>query len=266
MARSHSLQRLVQEVAPVRARLAAHPLYRRIGDEAGLRRFMACHVFAVWDFQSLLRALHRAVIPDGLPWTPSRNPDARRLLNEIVLAEESDQVDGLGPVSHFEMYREAMARSGADVGPIDRLVRSLEAGMAWRPALADCGAPPEAVAFSSGTLALVEEGSPHALAAAFAFGREDVIPAMFQSLIDGLADGSPGEWSLFRDYLERHIHLDIEHGAQARKLVQSLCGEDARRWEEATRAAKRSLEERLTLWDRLVEVVAVRGGREAVAS
>jgi hypothetical protein len=164
------------------------------------------------------------------------------------------------------MYREAMARAGADVGPIDRLVRSLEAGKAWRPALADCGAPPEAVAFTSGTLALVEDGAPHELAAAFAFGREDVIPAMFQSLVDGLAEASPGEWNLFRDYLERHIHLDIEHGAHARQLVQSLCGEDARRWDEATRAAKRSLEDRLTLWDRLGEMVEARSGREAAVS
>ncbi|MHC4839090.1 MAG: DUF3050 domain-containing protein, partial [Planctomycetota bacterium] len=192
MARSHSLQRLVQEVAPVRARIAGHPLHRRIRDEEGLRRFMASHVFAVWDFQSLLRALHRAVIPGGLPWTPSRNPDSRRLLNEIVLAEESDQVDGLGHVSHFEMYHEAMARVGADVGPIDRLIRRLEAGVAWRPALADCGAPPEAVAFTSGTLALVEDGAPHELAAAFAFGREDVIPVMFRPLVNRLAEASPG--------------------------------------------------------------------------
>lgn len=227
---------------------------------------MASHVFAVWDFQSLLRALHRAVIPGGLPWTPSRNPDSRRLLNEIVLAEESDQVDGLGHVSHFEMYHEAMARVGADVGPIDRLIQRLEAGVAWRPALADCGAPPEAVAFTSGTLALVEDGAPHELAAAFAFGREDVIPVMFRPLVNRLAEASPGEWNLFRDYLERHIHLDIEHGAHARQLAQSLCGEDARRWDEATCAAKRSLEDRLALWDRLCEVVQGGNDREAAAS
>ena len=50
----------------------------------------------------------------------------RRLINEIVLGEESDQFDGR-VLSHFEMYLAAMDQAGADRAPLERFLDALAA-------------------------------------------------------------------------------------------------------------------------------------------
>jgi len=105
-------QQLETALAPLRERLMTHPLYAHLRDEETLRIFMAAHVFAVWDFQCLLKALQRLVTCVEVPWLPTADPEARRLLNEIVLDEESDQAPGGGYLSHFELYRQAMQEWG----------------------------------------------------------------------------------------------------------------------------------------------------------
>ena len=72
-------------------RLISHSLYAELRDEESLRIFMRSHVFCVWDFQSLLKALQRLVTCVEVPWLPTADPEARRLVNEIVLDEESDE-------------------------------------------------------------------------------------------------------------------------------------------------------------------------------
>lgn len=106
------------ELTTLRTELVAHPLYRSLCSIEAVRTFMQHHVFAVWDFMSLLKALQRAVTCVELPWMAQGNPEACRFVNEIVLGEESDQ-DGRGSYrSHFELYLEAMQDCGADAQPI----------------------------------------------------------------------------------------------------------------------------------------------------
>ncbi len=109
-------------VSDLVSRLVAHPLYGRIRDEEMLRRFLESHVYCVWDFQSLLKALQRGLTCVEVPWLPSADPEARRLVNEIVLDEESDEVPGGRHLSHFELYLEAMDAAGADVPRINGLL------------------------------------------------------------------------------------------------------------------------------------------------
>ena len=92
--------------------------------------FMEHHVFAVWDFMCLVKTLQGALTCTAVPWVPSGDAVARRLVNEIVLEEESDD-DGEGRyISHFELYRAAMEQSGADTLKLndflDRVGRPLD--------------------------------------------------------------------------------------------------------------------------------------------
>jgi len=235
--------------------LAAHPLHARVRDADSLRAFMRTHVFCVWDFQSLLKALQRALTCVDVPWLPTADPAARRLVNEIVLDEESDAAPGGGHLSHFELYVQAMREAGADTGPIDGFIARLRAG-GLQPALAALDAPdmPRGAArFVRHTLGVAQHAPLPALAAVFAYGREEIIPLMFQRLVASLAEGAPRRWSLMRHYLERHIQRDGDaHGPAARALVARLCGDDERRWAEAREAARAALLARISLWDALL--------------
>ena len=246
-----SLASLAAELAPLRARLVARPLYTRLENLHDVRLFMQHHVFAVWDFMSLLKALQRELTSVETCWRPRGDATARRLINEIVLGEESDEgLGGAGYSSHFELYRAAMEQCGASVAAIDALLAELCAGSALAPALERCGAPPAARAFVGETFALIQGGSLPAVAAAFTLGREDVIPDMFTRLVGDLSRQHGGRLSRLIDYLERHIRMDGErHGPMSAQLLSSLCGQDAASWSAARAGAERAIRARLALWD-----------------
>lgn len=231
-------------------RLVSHPLYDAVRDERALRLFMRAHVFCVWDFMSLLKSLQHAVTCVETPWFPVGDREARRFINEIVVAEESDVHPAGGYASHFELYYEAMQACGADARPIDGFMVRLRAGRPVQAALADPSIPNGVADFVRATFSVIETGSLHRIAAAFTFGREDVIPDMFRRLVTGLAQDAPARWSTFLYYLERHVEVDSgEHGPLAHALLEKLCGNDLQRWREAEESARAALEARIALWN-----------------
>jgi hypothetical protein len=247
---STSVRPLRIHLGGVRERLVSHRLYGLVNSADRLRRFMESHIFAVWDFQSLLKAMQQRLTCTTLPWLPTPDPEARRLVNEIVLDEESDELPEGGSASHFELYLDGMRQAGADTRPIDRLLSSLRAGRSLDESLEACGGPPAALDFVRRSFAVIESASTPALVAAFTYGREDVIPDMFRNLVTTLAASDPAAWSRFRYYLERHIaHDDEKHAPICRRIVARLCGEDPTAWDEASRTARGCLESRISLWD-----------------
>jgi hypothetical protein len=214
---------------------------------------MQSHVFAVWDFMSLLKYLQSRLTCVEVPWTPSPWPQSRRFLNEIVLGEESDEYQGRA-ISHFELYLEAMEEGGADTAPIRGLLakfatgRSEVSAQAMRTHLE--AAPPTAASFVGATFDLIQAEKLHTIAAAFTFGREDVIPDIFRGLVRDLDRQFSGRLAKFIWYLERHIEIDGEdHGPLSLRMVADLCGEDENLWEQAAVAAESALMARLALWD-----------------
>jgi len=247
---SAPIDRLIADIAPIRERLIAHPLYARITSPDQLRRFMEAHVWAVWDFQSLLKAMQQKLTCTTVPWLPSPDPEARRLVNEIVLDEESDLLPDGSPASHFELYLDSMERAGADTQAIRHAVSLLRDGAPLEQALAASGGHPAAIEFVQRSFAVINSGSPHRIVAAFTFGREDVIPDMFRHLVVRLAASDPAAWGRFRFYLERHIeHDDEKHAPLCRRIVARMCGTDATKWREATETARSCLQARIDLWD-----------------
>lgn len=238
------------QLAPARQQLVAHSVYQSLHSLHDLRVFMEHHVFAVWDFMSLLKALQRDLTCVEVPWVPRGNPATRRLINEIVLEEETD-VDPQGqPASHFELYLRSMAECGADTKPIRRLLAALAAGQSVSDALAEAQVPDSVRRFVLETFAIINSGKPHAVAAAFTFGREDVIPDMFRHLVGDLRQRFPGQLDTFTYYLDRHIQLDEEvHTPLAQQMVRDLCQDDPVRWAECREVAAGCMQARTALWD-----------------
>jgi hypothetical protein len=250
---SDPIEFLQQEVAHTRRLLLNNNLYHRLQTLADLRRFMEHHVFAVWDFMSLLKALQRELTCVQVPWVPTANPATRRLINEIVLEEETD-VDLQGrPISHFELYVRAMEECGADTAPIRRLVAAVNAGRTVSQALDAAQAPGSVRQFVETTFAIIGTGQAHAVAASFTFGREDLIPAMFRQLVEKLRDRFPGQLDTFTYYLDRHVQLDEEvHAPLAQQMVRELCADDPERWLDCQQVTTQCLEARMVLWDGIV--------------
>ncbi len=249
-----SIEAIESRIAPLRARLTAHPLYASIRTPRHLRLFMQSHVFAVWDFMSLLKALQSRLTCVSVPWVPTPFPESRRFLNEIVLGEESDQYEGRA-ISHFELYLEAMDEASADTAPIRSLIHSIHQNN-FSPATIP--APAAARAFVASTFRVIDANNLAALAAAFTFGREDVIPDIFRELVRDLNTQHPGAFTKFIWYLERHIEVDGEdHGPLSLRMVADLCGTDDTLWEQAALAAEQAITARLALWDGiLAEITA----------
>lgn len=244
------IERLQASVEPLKQQLIEHPVYRKITSLEYLHQFMQHHIFAVWDFMSLLKVLQRNLTCVAIPWVPKGDAETRYLINEIVTGEESDTDENGNRHSHFELYLEAMKQSGCATENIETMLSALAAGKSVQEALAAAGAPVAAMDFVQNTFDVIASGQPFLQAAVFTFGREDLIPGMFISFVRELHAEAPEKISMFKYYLERHIEVDGDHHAHlAHRMTASLCGTDETKWQQATEAVKTALEHRIRLWD-----------------
>lgn len=250
---NHHITLLKEAIEPVRRRLIMHPVYNSIQDMDALQVFMQYHVYAVWDFMSLLKSLQQGLTCVNIPWVPVGNANTRYLINEIVTGEESDLDDQGRRISHFELYLEAMEQAGADTRLIRELVNLIAKGVPIKQAIEEKVQWVEVRDFLSFTFDTIAGGNLPSLASVFTFGREDLIPDMFWQIVNEFLKAAPEKVSLFKYYLERHIEVDSGHHSQlAINMVEELCGDDPYKWEQATRYAIAALEFRIQLWDGVV--------------
>lgn len=239
-------------------RVQRHPVYAAITTLDDLRVFMEHHVWAVWDFMNLVKAIQQRYTAMTIPWVPRGDATVRRFVNEIVLEEESDEhpADGGRFCSHFELYVSSMAEVGADAAAVERFVGALGSGVGFPDALATSGCSP-AVAHFLGTTWSAARSDDDELLAAFAYGRETVIPVMFDRIL--AEAGALDDAGLLRHYLVRHVQLDGDaHGDMAKYLLTVACGDDPLRWARAEMSARRCLEARARLWDAVGDLVGRR--------
>jgi hypothetical protein len=245
-------QQLRETIAPLRNALLNHPIYMEVNSLSRLREFMRLHVFAVWDFMSLVKRLQGELTCNRLPWTPPARTPISRFANEVVLGEESDLGPDGEPISHFELYLRAMDEIGAESAGIRGFIAQLDLGARWREVFNELTIPSGVAAFVNETLRCATLGSLVEVAACFLFGREDVIPEMFERLLT-LWGNAKAEVPHFAYYLERHIELDGDsHGPWAREMLIALAGKSETNWKEATSAAERAITNRIRLWDSIL--------------
>ncbi|MEY9890181.1 pyrroloquinoline quinone (PQQ) biosynthesis protein C [Catenulispora sp. MAP5-51] len=256
--RHPGIEQLENRIAAARDDVVGHALYARLRDTEAIRAFLEHHVFAVWDFMSLLKSLQRNLTCVAVPWVPTGPTGSRRLINDIVLVEESDELRG-GFISHFELYVQGMTEAGADTSVIDSFIALLRSGAAVEPALTEAGVPAPAAEFVAMTWDIIATAPVHCQAAAFAFGREDLIPDMFQQVVR--VNENVGNLDTFVDYLARHIEVDgEEHTPMAMQMLADLCGDDDKKWDECAETVTRALRARAALWDGILAAI---GEREA---
>lgn len=236
-----------QDVSKIRERLLNHPMYHKLNSPSDVRLFMEHHVFAVWDFMSLLKALQIQLTCVTLPWAPKGDPEIRHMINEIVLGEESDEA--CGGKSHFEWYLEAMEQAGANRQPIEAFI-NLAQSTSIETALEISDLPQGVEKFLKFTFGTIFSGKIHCIAAAFTSGRENLIPGMFPSLVSQAEHPGLESFSTLLAYLERHIEVDgDDHGPLAERMLNLLCDNDPQKLSEARETTLAALEARDHLWN-----------------
>lgn len=247
---SNHIEKIQQAIEPLRQQIINHKVYSEIKDLNDLKIFMQYHVYAVWDFMSLLKTLQNNLTCTSVPWFPKGSANTRQLINEIVAGEESD-VDLNGDhKSHFELYLDAMKQCGADTSKIETFIKELKINSDFNAAFAESQTPKEAIDFVDFTFKIIRSNKPYLQSAIFTFGREDLIPGMFVSMINEIHKTFPEDISIFKYYIERHIEVDGDHHSHlALQMTANLCEENEEFWEEAEKTVIESLESRIGLWD-----------------
>ncbi|MDC3132711.1 DUF3050 domain-containing protein [Flavobacteriaceae bacterium] len=250
------IERIEKELQPYKMKLTQHGIYKEINSIENVKSFMEYHVFAVWDFMSLLKYLQISLTTTTVPWKPSGFPKASRLINEIVWGEESD-VNRIGvPKSHYEMYLEAMEELGADTKTINSFVEGLTSMEQINDQLEAYELPQCIRNFINFTFDTIKTGKPHIVASVFTFGREDLIPDMFIEIIKKLSDDTTVSTKDLIYYFERHIEVDSgEHGPLALEMIHTLCGDDPKKWEEALNYSILAMKNRIALWDGIYDAI-----------
>lgn len=247
---NHSIQKYKDE-------LLNHTLYNEIKTIDDLHCFLENHVFAVWDFMSLLKALQSKLTCTTTPWIPVGNPETRYLINEIVVAEETDiDLDG-NRKSHYELYLDAMKACGANTTPIENFLLDVVETRNIFVSIKQSELHPNVKEFLDFTFRVIEEGEAHQIAAAFTFGREDLIPEMFTAILKKFQANFPDvDLSKLIYYFERHIELDAdEHGPMAMQMIAELCGNDDKKWHDLETVSILALEKRIGLWNAIEEQI-----------
>lgn len=240
-----------------RNKLLEHKLYSNIETIKDLQVFTENHIYAVWDFMSLLKALQIRLTCTKTPWLPNNNSQTAYLINEIVLAEETD-INQVGErKSHYELYLDAMIDIGAKTEKPVEIINEIANSENIFNAIENINIHPNIKNFLNFTFSVIDEGKPHKIAAIFTFGRENLIPNMFNEILREFEKNvSKGDISKLIYYFERHIELDEdEHGPMALEMVSMLAENDPVKWKEIEDISIEALEKRILLWDAINEQI-----------
>tara|TARA_B100000900_G_C20589980_1_gene721209 strand:+ start:2198 stop:2977 length:780 start_codon:yes stop_codon:yes gene_type:complete len=240
---------IVQNLEPLKDKLKNHPLYSSISDVEDLKIFSKAHVYAVWDFMSLLKFLQIKLTSTSLPWFPSKNTTTAKLINEIVAGEETDEDQNGKPMSHFEMYIDSIQEFGINTNKILNNIHSLDNLDSIEDDLDRLDIEDYIKNFLKFTFSVIKRGNVHEVASVFTFGREDLIPDMFIPLIEGI-NAENNDLNKLIYYFKRHIEVDGDmHGPMSMEMLSYLCDNDPQKIADSISISEEALLARISLWN-----------------
>lgn len=255
MNNNSNIKRISENLSDLRNILKSHDLYKSLHSLEDVKIFMENHIFAVWDFMSLLKSIQNQLTCTSVPWIPTRNPVLTQFINEIVLGEESDFNEVNEPKSHFEMYLEAMDQINAEKTEIKFLINNIKSGKNIEHSIESLNIHDAVKNFVQYSFEIIRTKQIHKIASAFTFGREDIIPDMFIAIINEV-DPDNTKYPKLKYYFDRHIEIDGDlHGPLSHKMLIELCGDDQKKWDEVYIVGKTSLENRVRLWDAVLDQI-----------
>ena len=250
-----NIKTITDKLSNLRNQLRFHQLYKSLKSINDIKIFMENHVFAVWDFMSILKALQIRLTNVCVPWIPNNNPVLTRFINEIVLGEESDLNELNEPKSHFEMYMESMDQIRAKNSEIKFLIMQIKSEKEIIESIDKMKIDDAVKKFIKFSFEIIKTEKIHCMASAFTFGREDIIPDMFLEIIKTI-DPKNKKYNKLKYYLERHIEIDGElHGPLSQQMIIELCGNSPRKWSETLTVAEKCLQNRIKLWDTILKQI-----------
>ena len=255
MINNSNIRKISNDLSDLRSILKSHDLYKSLHSLEDVKIFMENHIFAVWDFMSLLKSLQNQLTCTSVPWIPNNNPILRRFINEIVLGEESDFNELNEPKSHFEMYLEAMDQINAQKTEIEFLIKNIKSGKNITRSIELLNIHDAVKNFIQYSFEIIETKQIHKIASAFTYGREDIIPDMFIAIINEV-DPKNTKYPKLKYYFDRHIEIDGDlHGPLSHKMLIELCGDNQKKWNEVYIVGKNCLENRVRLWDSILDQI-----------
>ena len=252
-----NLEYYKKEIIALKNKIYKHKLFHKNLETKHIRYFMESHIFSVWGFMSILKSLQYSLSRNSLPWVPTENTrnGLTSFINEIVLSEESDYIEGIGYVSHFEIYLEAMKEIGADSSKILELIDCINREGSAYDGINNLDILDEVKDFIKFDLDKALSEDLPKIVGSFTLGREKVIPNMFEHIVQSVANANAT--NKFTTYLSRHIDIDGDrHGQLSSKLLDKLCSSD-KNLEVAYQAGIDSLNLRLKVWDKISDNIGL---------
>ena len=194
---------------------------------------------------------------NDIPWMPNQNTrnGLTNFINEIVLCEESDYIDDIGYISHFEIYLLAMDKMNADTSQIILLTEKLKNEGYNKKLIDELSIYDEVKDFVKFDLDVALSRNLPKIIGSFTLGREKVIPNMFSYIINCIENNNSTKNLL--TYLDRHINIDGDrHGPLSIKLLDTICDTD-HAYALAYNSGITSLQLRLKVWDKIANELGI---------
>lgn len=241
-----------RELKGLRRKLAKHRLYKSLHKVEDIQEFAEHHVFAVWGSMSLLKVLQQQLTNTKIPWSPVPNPVLARLINEMVLTEESGiNEQGLAQ-SHFEMYVDAMQEIGADTSQIHQFVQLIYAGATVDYAMNQIKIDRKISHFIVYIFNIIKTGKTHLIAASLILSRTDIPSKIFLEILTD-TEQDAHKWKYC---LTHHAEFNPgQYGTSSLELIAELCGKNKKDWQEVIEVAKHALNQKIILWNRITEMI-----------